>query len=129
MIWYIAVGSAAGGVLRYVLTAFIQTRAGTVFPTGTLLINVTGSLLLGFLLSYALATPAIPVGVRALLTTGFCGGYTTFSTFSYETIRLVEDGQYSRAGLYIGLSIVASLGAAALGFAAAHQLLAFRRAL
>ena len=95
--WAVAIGAAVGGVSRYYLSLAVQQRLGASFPWGTLLINVTGSLLLGFLMRYALATPSVSVEMRLLLTTGFCGGYTTFSTFSYETATLIEDGQYQRA--------------------------------
>jgi CrcB protein len=129
MLWYVALGSAFGGVSRFLLGAFIQQRTGSVLPVGTLLVNVSGSLLLGFILRYALATPAITPEVRALLTTGFCGGYTTFSTFSYETVALVEDGDYRRAALYAGLSVLLSIAAAWAGLALAREVLAARRSL
>lgn len=90
MIWYIAVGGATGSVARFLLGALVQQRAGGAFPLGTLLINITGSFLLALVMGYALATPAISREVRALLTTGFCGGYTTFSTFTYETMTLMQ---------------------------------------
>ena len=93
---------------------------------GTLVINVTGSFLLGFLIRYALATPAVSVEMRALLTTGFCGGYTTFSTFSFETATLLEEGDYRRATVYIVSSVVLSLAGTYLGFAAARGLLGVR---
>lgn len=127
MIWYVALGSAAGGVLRYLLGGWIQQRAGTTFPIQTLLINVTGSLLLGFLQRYALDSAAISPEVRTMLTIGFCGGYTTFSTFSFETVRMLEDGDWKWAALYISLSVMLSVGAAVLGIAAAKELLALRR--
>lgn len=127
MIWYVALGSAAGGVTRFLFGGFVQRALGTTFPVGTLVINITGSLLLGFLLRYALATPAVSPEMRALLTTGFCGGYTTFSTFSYETAALIEDGDVRRAILYIALSVGISLAGTLLGFAAASELLALRR--
>jgi len=127
MIWYVAVGSAVGGVLRYLLGGWIQQRAGTAFPIQTLLINVTGSLLLGFLQRYALESVAISPEVRTMLTIGFCGGYTTFSTFSFETVRMLEDGDWKRAALYMSLSVILSVGAAVLGVSAAKELLAFRR--
>ena len=126
MIWYVAVGSAVGGVARYLLGAFIQQRAGPSFPTGTLVVNVSGSFLLGLLLRYALGSEAISAELRAMLTIGFCGGYTTFSTFSFETAVLLEEGQHARAGLYILASVVLSLVAMWLGFAAARELLAAR---
>ena len=126
MIWYVAVGSAVGGVARYLLGAFIQQRAGPSFPTGTLVVNVSGSFLLGLLLRYALGSEAISAELRAMLTIGFCGGYTTFSTFSFETAVLLEEGQHARAGLYILASVVLSLVGVWLGFAAARELLTAR---
>ena len=126
MIWYVAVGSAVGGVARYLLGAYIQQRAGPSFPTGTLVVNVSGSFLLGLLLRYALGSEAISPELRAMLTIGFCGGYTTFSTFSFESAVLLEEGQHARAGLYILASVVLSLVGMWVGFAAARELLAAR---
>jgi CrcB protein len=126
MIWAIAVGAAAGGVARYYLTSWVLVRTGAAFPWGTLLINVTGSLLLGMIVRYAVATPEMSVELRALLTTGFCGGYTTFSTYSYETAALIETGQYGRAGAYAIGSAALALLATFAGFALVRELLAFR---
>jgi fluoride exporter len=127
LLWYVALGSAVGGASRFALSTFVQQRASSAFPFGTLIVNITGSLILGFVLRYALASPSVSAEMRALLTTGFCGGYTTFSTFSYESIALIEDGDYRRAATYIVLSVVVSLIATFLGIAAAGQLLAARR--
>lgn len=127
MIWYVALGSAVGGVARYLLGGWIQQRAGTAFPIQTLLINVTGSFLLGFLQRYALDSAVISPEVRTMLTIGFCGGYTTFSTFSFETVRMLEDGDWKRAALYMSLSVILSVGAVVLGISAARELLALRR--
>jgi CrcB protein len=124
--WAVAIGAALGGVSRYYLASMIQHRVGSTFPWGTLVVNVSGSLLLGFLLRYAIATPSFSAEVRALLTTGFCGGYTTFSTYSYETATLLEDGQYTRAGVYALGSMVVALAATIGGFALARELIAFR---
>lgn len=129
MIWLVALGGAMGSVARLLLGGLVQQRAGSSFPLGTLVINITGSLLLGFLMEYALATPAISRETRAMLTTGFCGGYTTFSTFSYETAKLIEDGDYRRAGLYIGLSVIVSIAGTLVGFSLARRVLMLRRAL
>jgi CrcB protein len=123
----VALGSGLGGVARLLLGGWIQNRWGPSFPLGTLVVNVTGSLLLGLLLRYALETPAIGADARALLTTGLCGGYTTFSTFSYETVRLLEDGEYRRAALYIGLSVGLALIAMACGMVLAREIVALRR--
>jgi CrcB protein len=127
MIWLVALGSALGGVTRYLLGGWIQQRAGTAFPIQTLLINVSGSLLLGFLQRYALESVAISPEIRTMLTIGFCAGYTTFSTFSFETVRMLEDGDWKRAALYVSLSVILSVGATVLGISAAKELLAFRR--
>ena len=126
LLWYVALGSAVGGASRFALSTFIQQRAGT-FPIGTLIVNITGSLLVGFFLRYALGSTSVSAEVRALLTTGFCGGYTTFSTFSYETIQLLHDGDYRRAGIYVVLSIALSLLATLLGIVAATEVLTMRR--
>jgi len=124
--WYVALGSAVGGVARFALATIVQQRVGPDFPVGTLVVNVSGSLLLGFLLRYSLGTVAISPEVRALLATGFCGGYTTFSTFSYDTMLLLEDGEGLRAGGYVLLSVVLSLAGTWLGIVAARELLAMR---
>lgn len=126
-VWYIALGGAVGSVARFMLGQLVQRGAGVTFPLGTLLINISGSFLLGFILRYSLAAPAISPEVRALLTTGFCGGYTTFSTFSYETVALLEDGELGRAAIYIGLSVGVSLIATFMGFGLARELLDLRR--
>ena len=78
------------------------------------------------LMRYALATPSVSAELRALLTTGFCGGYTTFSTYSYETATLLEDGQYGRAGTYALASVVLALVATFAGFVLARELIALR---
>jgi len=127
MLWYVIVGSALGGGARFLLGSFIQTRAGGAFPVGTLLINIGGSFLVGFILRYSMGSAAISPDVRAFLTAGFCGGFTTFSTFSWETVRLIEDGDYPRAAAYVALSVVVSLAAAFLGVGLAREVLAFRR--
>jgi fluoride exporter len=126
MLWYIAVGSAIGGVSRYLIGGLGQRLSAGTFPAGTLLVNVTGSFLLGFILRYGVETPTLSPEVRALLTVGFCGGYTTFSTFSYETVALVEDGEWTRAALYVALSLGLSLVATFLGFVAARELIVVR---
>ena len=129
MLWYIAVGSAIGGMSRYVIGGLVQRLLDTTFPAGTLLINVTGSFLLGAILRYGVETTTLTPELRAFLTVGFCGGYTTFSTFSYEAVALLEDGEWGRAGVYIGLSLLLSLTAVLLGFALARQAIGWRERL
>ena len=91
-----------------------------------MLFRSTGSLILGFIMRYALGSTSVSAETRALLTTGFCGGYTTFSTFSYETIALMEDGDYRRAAIYVVASVVVSLAATFLGIAVANAALEAR---
>jgi CrcB protein len=124
MLWYIAAGSAIGGVSRYLFGGAIQRLAGSTFPVGTLVVNITGSFLLGAILRYGIDTPGLTPELRAMLTVGFCGGYTTFSTFSYETVALMEDGEWTRAGAYLALSVVLSLVATFLGLVASRELMA-----
>jgi CrcB protein len=122
----VAVGGALGSGSRYLVGAAIQSRAGTYFPLATLVINVSGSLLLGFILEYVTASAAVSPGMRLFMTTGFCGGFTTFSTFSYETIRLVETGSYRRAAVYVALSLILSFAAVVVGFSFARRMLGAR---
>ena len=126
IIWAIAIGAAVGGVTRQFVGSAVQLRFGSALPWGTLLINVSGSFLLGLIVRYALATPTVGPATRALLTTGFCGGYTTFSTFSVETVALLDDGRYARAGGYALASVVCAIGATILGSMTALELLALR---
>lgn len=123
---YVAVGGALGSVTRYLIGMAIQQRVGTTFPFGTLVINITGSFLLGFLLRATFSTVTLSPEQRALLTTGFCGGYTTFSTFTFDTAGMIEDGSYTRAITYLGLSVVISLIGTFAGFALAQSALTFR---
>ena len=102
---------------RFAIANAVQPRWAPIggFPSGTLFVNVTGSLLLGVLLAVLLAAPNMTGEIRAMLTTGFCGGYTTFSTFSVDAVALIERGDWRRAAIYVAASLVLSLGAAAVG--------------
>ncbi|MEU8261871.1 fluoride efflux transporter CrcB [Micromonospora sp. NPDC048999] len=113
----IAIGAALGAPLRYLTDRAVQARHGSVFPWGTLTVNVAGSLLLGAVA----AVPAVPA-VGALVGTGFCGALTTWSTLSYETLRLARNGARHHALANALLSVVAGLGAASLGYALARAL-------
>lgn len=126
LILYIAVGSALGGVSRYMMGGALQQRFGLAFPIGTLVVNIVGSLLLGFILRLALGGTQVSPETRIFLTTGFCGGFTTFSTFTYDTALMFESGQYRRAALYVTLSVGLSLVATFAGFALAQSALTFR---
>ena len=127
VLWAVASGAALGGLARFYLGDAIQHRAGLDFPAGTLVINITGSFLIGLFARYALQSATISPELRIFLITGFCGGYTTFSTFSYETIGLLTDGEYGRASLYVGTSVALALAATVCGIAAANWLLALRQ--
>ncbi|MFI5227950.1 MAG: fluoride efflux transporter CrcB [Gemmatimonadales bacterium] len=126
LFWAVAFGAALGGLARFYLGDFIQPRAG-IFPTSTFVINITGSFLIGLFARYALQSATIGPELRIFLTTGFCGGYTTFSTFSFDTITLLQDGEYGRASLYVGTSVAFALVATVLGIAAANWLIALRQ--
>jgi CrcB protein len=126
LVGYVAAGGALGSATRYLLGAAIQERSASDFPVGTLVINVTGSLLLGFFARYAFGGASMSPEIRVFLTTGFCGGYTTFSAFSYETVRLFEDGDQGRGLLYVALSVVLSIAGTWLGFSLARALLGTR---
>jgi len=126
MLLAVALGSAVGGVARFLLSAWIQQRTATSFPYATLLVNVSGSLALGFLATWTFETAGVSSELRALLTTGLCGGYTTFSSFSLETVALAEEGALGRAAAYVALSVVLTLMAALLGVYGARQLVALR---
>lgn len=122
LVLHIAIGGLAGTLARYFLQGWIQSRAGT-FPLGTLAINIAGSLLLGFVIRYATGSTALSPEQRAALTIGFCGAFTTMSTFSYEGMQLLGDGQYWRAGLYMGGTVLGCLVAVIAGTALAEKLL------
>jgi fluoride exporter len=127
MLLYVAIGSAIGGVSRYLFGGLVQRLLDTTFPAGTLLVNISGSFLLGAILRYAIDTPTLSPEIRAFLTIGFCGGYTTFSTFSYETVAMLEDGQWTRAGVYVAASVLVSLVGVFLGLAFARELIDLRQ--
>lgn len=121
---YIAFGGVLGTIARYALQGWIQARAGsTTFPLGTLAINLIGSLILGFVIRYATGSTVISPDLRGALTIGFCGAFTTMSTFSYETMTLLRDGQYWYAGLYMGGSMLGCVAAVIAGTALANRLL------
>ncbi|MEW2114336.1 fluoride efflux transporter CrcB [Streptomyces sp. NPDC005474] len=111
MNWLLVIaGGMVGAPLRYLTDRFVQSRHDTVFPWGTLAVNVTGCLILGLL------TGAAPgPNVQLLLGTGLCGALTTYSTFSYETLRLAEDGAGLFAVVNVMVSVLAGLGAAFTG--------------
>lgn len=118
----IGAGAVLGANLRYWVTNYFAARLGLAFPYGTLFINVTGSLLLGFVLTLLANRLAPDPAYRLLLGTGFLGAYTTFSTFSFDTITLFERGDFWMAAVNGAASLFGSLLAAYLGIAVARLL-------
>ncbi|QKW18454.1 fluoride efflux transporter CrcB [Kitasatospora sp. NA04385] len=122
MNWLLVIaGAAVGAPLRYLTDRAVQSRHDTVFPWGTFTVNVSGSLVLG-LLTGAVAAGAVSSHLQLLIGTGFCGALTTYSTFSYETLRLAESGARFYALANVAASLAAGLGAAFTGNALAHAL-------
>ncbi|MEV6910961.1 fluoride efflux transporter CrcB [Amycolatopsis sp. NPDC051071] len=111
---FVALGGGAGAILRYLTDLRMRAWRGDAFPWGTLTVNITGSAILGFLTGWALHGGE-PDTVRSLLAVGVCGGLTTFSTFGYETLRLITEKARPRAVLNVGLTVVAGLAAATAG--------------
>jgi CrcB protein len=111
----IALGGLTGSVARYWLAGLVQRAAGSSFPAGTLTVNVLGSLVIGVVMALALERGMMGENTRLLLTTGFCGGFTTMSTFSYETLALLEAGQAASALANVAASVVACVGATWVG--------------
>ena len=125
---WIAAGSAAGGVSRFWLSGVVARLIGETFPWGTLVVNVTGSFVIGFIAALTAPDGRFFVGstTRLALMAGFCGGYTTFSSFSIQTLNLLNDGQYLYAGANAGLSVVLCLVAVWAGAALATSINALR---
>jgi len=105
----IAIFGAVGTLARYGLQGLVQLRVGGTFPYGTLLVNLTGCFLLGLIGQFTMNRMVLPADWRLAVTVGFFGGYTTFSSFGWETAKMLEDGEWLRATAYVGASVVAGL--------------------
>lgn len=123
MLIYIALGGVAGTVARYGLQGWVQDRAGGGFPTGTVVVNILGSFALGFAMRYTTGSTVVSPEVRAAITIGFCGAFTTMSTFAFESQALLSDGDYWRAALYMTATLVGCLLFTVAGLALADRLL------
>jgi CrcB protein len=111
----VAIGGALGSVLRYLTSEFFKKYTTSAFPTGTFIANIVGCLLIGLLIGLLDKTGSENPQLKWFLITGFCGGYTTFSTFSYENLSLFQHGNYGLGLLYMGSSILLGLLAVGLG--------------
>jgi fluoride exporter len=116
-IWWVGLGGFLGANARYLLGGFISERWGAVFPYGTFVINVTGSFILGFFMAYAQDRPWVEPSARLMFAVGFVGAYTTFSTFEYETMRLIQEREMLLAMLNIFGSLLTGIVAVFGGFA------------
>ncbi len=110
-LFWIGVGSALGGVARYSFQGAAQKLMGVTFPWGTLGVNIAGSAFIGFFAALAIADGRWLVGstARQFVMVGLCGGFTTFSSFSLETLNLARDGDFLRAGINVAASVVGCL--------------------
>ncbi|HEX7182900.1 MAG TPA: fluoride efflux transporter CrcB [Thermoanaerobaculia bacterium] len=112
---WICLGGAIGTGARYLLSGWILRVAGPGFPYGTLAVNAIGSFLLGVLMEVALSTESFPPALRLALTTGVMGGFTTYSTFNYETLQLFQEGAWLVGFANLGVTVIACLAAGVLG--------------
>jgi CrcB protein len=118
----ICLGGAVGTGARYLLSGWVLTTTGSTFPWGTLAVNVVGSFLIGIIMHLAMVTQAIPPTARIVLTTGIMGGFTTYSTFNYETLQFFQSGAVGRGIANIGLMIFSCLAAGLAGLMLARKL-------
>ena len=116
IIFIVGVGGFIGSIARYLLTIMIQNKFLSAFPLGTLIVNITGCFLIGLIYGLTEKGGLISPEWRLFLATGICGGFTTFSTFSYESINLIRSSEYFYVSLYAGISVFAGLLATYLGF-------------
>ncbi len=121
-ILYLGIFGGLGCVTRYMVSGWIYNLAGRSLPYGTLAVNVIGSLLLGLIMEGSLRSTIFSPELRFGLTVGFLGGFTTFSTFSYETVRLLEEGSLLAAGANVLLNVTVCIVAALIGIYLARQM-------
>ena len=119
---WISLGAIVGASARYFVSGFVARHLSTIFPYGTLIINITGSLILGFFLVYSTERALLDPRWRLLVAIGFCGSYTTFSSYAFESFALMEQSQWVMFGLNIVGSNVLCLAAVLAGAALAKGL-------
>jgi CrcB protein len=118
----VCLGGAAGTGARYLLSGWVLRAFGPAFPYGTLAVNFIGSFLLAAIVYLGVEAAVIPPTMRLVLSVGVMGGFTTYSTFSYETMGYLQDGAYAIAALNVAATVVCCLAACFLGWAAARSL-------
>lgn len=118
----VALGGALGSALRYLVSAWALRLFGPAFPVGTLAVNVLGSFLLALLVPFAAESAGLSPALRLALTTGFCGGFTTYSTFNLEALTFFEKGSWATAALYLAVTLFACAGAGLVGLWLARAL-------
>jgi fluoride exporter len=121
LLW-VGLGGFLGSIARYLLSGWAAARWGVIFPWGTFIINISGSFILGFFLAFAQERPWVHPPARLLFAIGFVGAYTTFSTYTYESIRLMMNGQFALAAAYIVGSVVFGLVAVFAGVALGNSI-------
>lgn len=122
MVLLLIVFGAAGTLARYALQGWVQIRTSAVFPTGTLAVNLLGCFLLGAMGQFSLNHLSVPPEWRVALTIGFLGAFTTFSTFGWETVQMLQDGEWGKVLLYTGGSVLGGLLAVMLGIQLGNRL-------
>lgn len=122
----VCLGGALGTGLRYLASLGAARWLGVDFPYGTLVVNLTGAFLIGLVQQIGLGTTLLPDDTRLFLTTGLMGGLTTYSTFSYETVRLAQEGEWGLAGVNVVVTTAACLALCVLGMATGRLLVAAR---
>ena len=120
LLW-ISAGGALGTAARYLLSSWLLRVLGPAFPYGTLAVNVVGSFLLGAIMHVGLHTALLSPTARLALGTGVMGGFTTYSTFNYETLQYLQEGAWGLAGLNVAATLVVCMAAGAAGVAAARS--------
>lgn len=120
-ILWVALGGSIGSVFRFLGQKWIAEAGGNTFPLGTLFVNITGCLIIGYLFGFSERWPNFPTEMRLFLMTGFCGGFTTFSAFSLESLSLLQEGRFSTFILYVTASLAVCLLGTFFGFWIARQ--------
>ncbi len=113
---FVAVGGSIGSIFRYLTTVLIEKYYASIFPLATFLVNIAGCLVIGITMGWLEKYQLMNSNIKWFLVTGFCGGFTTFSAFGYENIRLLQNGNIFLALVYISTSIILGLGSVWLGF-------------